>query len=49
MKDICWLCKINFSWVDYEEDKLLDEDGTKPCMECYLESEQEKEVENEFR
>jgi hypothetical protein len=36
---ICWICNDNFSFKDYKEAKLLDENGNKPCLECILESE----------
>ena len=35
---ICWLCKNNLIFKDYDGTKLLDEDGSKPCFECLLES-----------
>lgn len=44
---ICWLCGVNHAWKDYKETELLDEDGSKPCFECYLEHEEEKEQQKE--
>ena len=35
---ICWICSNNLTYHDYEGTKLLDEDGSKPCFECLLES-----------
>lgn len=41
---ICWLCQTNLSYPEYEGIKLLDDDGTKPCLECIQEDEQEEEM-----
>lgn len=34
---ICWICKDNLSFLQYGGEKLVDEDGSKPCFECLLE------------
>lgn len=35
---ICWVCENNLSYNEYKGDKLIDDDGSKPCFECLLES-----------
>jgi len=35
---ICWICKDNLSFQEYEGTKLLDDDGSKPCFDCLLEA-----------
>lgn len=40
---ICWICEINVVYKDYKGTDLLDEDGSKPCAECLIESENTKE------
>jgi hypothetical protein len=39
---ICWICQINRPF-EYLGTKLLNEDGEKPCYECYLEDEESSE------
>lgn len=34
---ICWICKIEMSFKNYDGTRLLDEQGNKPCFECILE------------
>jgi hypothetical protein len=34
---ICWICKNNLPYKEYDGDKLLDEDGSKACFDCLLE------------
>jgi hypothetical protein len=41
------MCEINYSFALYDGAKYLDEDGTKPCFECLLESDAFDEVEVE--
>ena len=43
---ICWICDGNLSYKEYEGTKLLDEEGNKPCFECVLEADDEKEIED---
>lgn len=43
---ICHLCKINLALKKYDG-KLLDEEGSKPCLECVLESDEYNEDEEE--
>lgn len=43
---ICWLCDTNFAVSNLEvEDRFLDEEGNKPCLEC-LQEMMEKEQED---
>lgn len=45
---ICWICKDNLSYKEYNETKYLDEYGNKPCFECLIEAgafEEETEAE----
>jgi hypothetical protein len=42
---ICWICRDNLSYGKYEETKLLDEDGSKPCLECIAEALEEDNME----
>ena len=44
---ICWMCDINKVFKDYKGTELLDSDGNKPCYECYLESEESKQHEED--
>ena len=34
---ICWICGENRPYAEYEETKLLDDNGDKPCLECITE------------
>jgi hypothetical protein len=40
---ICWICDSNKPYLEYSETKLLDEEGNKPCFECFLEAEEAEE------
>jgi len=40
---ICYLCRDNLAFKDYEETKLLSENGEKPCLECIAEAAVEEE------
>jgi len=42
---ICWMCDINKSYKEYDGTDLLDDEGNKPCFECILEAEADKEEE----
>ena len=42
---ICHICDNNVIYKDYKGTKLLDEDGNKPCFECFLESDEASEQE----
>lgn len=43
---ICWICENNLIYREYQGNKLLDEDGNKPCLECFIEDgESEEEAE----
>ena len=44
---ICWICRDNLSFQKYDGTKLLDDDGSLPCLECIAEAEEEVEEENE--
>ena len=44
---ICWICRDNLSFKEYEGKRLLDDDGSKPCLDCIAESEAEED-DNEF-
>lgn len=44
---ICWICGQNRSDREYQGKDLLDEDGTKPCLECIIEAEEDNS-DNEF-
>ena len=39
---ICWICGENLAYSKYDDTKLLDEDGSKPCVECIAEAEEEE-------
>ena len=46
---ICWICNDNLAYKAYDETKLLDEDGNKPCFECWQEDNATtEEDDNEF-
>jgi hypothetical protein len=40
---ICWICNENLAFFDYKGSKLLDEDGSKPCVECIAEAADEEQ------
>lgn len=40
---ICWICEINKAYKEYEDVELLNEEGDKPCFDCIVESEKNKE------
>jgi len=42
---ICWLCNDNLVYAEYSGTKLLDEEGNKPCFDCYNEDLSEEEAE----
>ena len=44
---ICWRCEIEKTFKGYLGTKLLDENGNKPCYQCYLEEEADKDSERE--
>jgi hypothetical protein len=37
---ICWCCQVNVAWPEYDGEKLLGEEGEKPCFECVQEDEE---------
>lgn len=48
---ICWICGSNLTCSVYDGTKLLDEYGSKPCLECWQEDDalEEEENDDEFR
>jgi hypothetical protein len=38
---------MNRPYMQYNDKELLNEDGDKPCFECYLEAEAAKEEESQ--
>lgn len=45
---ICWCCQVNLAWSTYPGTKYLDDDGSKPCVECVEEMvADEEELESE--
>jgi hypothetical protein len=47
---VCWICRDELSYAQYDGTKLLDDDGSKPCLQCIQEEAQNVEAEdnNEF-
>ena len=46
-KIICYICDYNLALKEYKGPKYLDEDGSKPCLECLTELEAEDEQNEE--
>lgn len=46
---ICWICNDNLAYQKYDANKLLDDNGDKPCFECMMEdmAKDEEEVDSE--
>jgi hypothetical protein len=42
---ICHICRDNLAFQKYDGTDLLDEDGSKPCLECIAEAEAQEEDE----
>ena len=40
---ICWICGCNLAYRLYDDTKLLDENGNRPCLECIAEAEEEND------
>lgn len=43
---ICWLCRCNLAYKEYDGTQLLDDDGSKPCLECLAEASDIEEPES---